>query len=208
MGPLVMTGLATFGATVGVGLLLSGTYPTTEPIDRRIPSGRSLAIVMMAFSMGIGTLGVVVGLLASMTDGDVGGTAWILAAGPAAAGAIIGIAIIVRNQPTANAQLVPIAVSFVVGMGVLGAVVAMMALTLADVGTKHPISGPFELLGLVSLASAIGIGLTGARAVRSMNGADEASSRTISSRQIMRGALFQAAGVAASAVAIVIVMLS
>ncbi len=208
MGPLVMTGLATFGAAVGVGLLLSGTYPTTEPIDRPPPTGRGLAIVMMAFSMGIGTLGAVVGLLAAMTDGDVGGTAWILAAGPAAAGAIVGIAIIVRNQPTANAQLVPIAMSFTIGMGFLGALVAMLALTFADVGAKHPINGPFELLGLVSLASAIGIGLTGAGAVRSMNGADVASARTISSRQIMRGALFQAAGVAASAVAIVIVMLS
>lgn len=207
MGPLVMTGLATFGATVGVGLLLSGTYPTTDPIDRQTPTGRGLAIVMMAFSMGIGTLGVVVGLLAAMTGADVAGTAWILAAGPAAAGAIVGIAIIVRNQPTADVQIVPIAVSFVVGMGVLGAVAAMMALTFADGGPKHPISGPFEVLGLVSLASAIGIGLTGARAVRSMNGADEASSGTISSRQIMRGALFQAAGVAASVVAIVIIML-
>ena len=34
MGPLVMTGLATFGAAIGVGLLLSDTYPTTEPVDR------------------------------------------------------------------------------------------------------------------------------------------------------------------------------
>ena len=208
MGPLVMTGLATFGAAIGVGLLLSGTYPTTEPVDRRGPSGRSPAIVLMAFSMGIGTLGVVAGLLAAMTDGDVGGTAWLLAAGPAVVGAIIGIAIIVRNQPTANEQLVPIAVSFVVGMAVLGAVVAMLALTFADVGAKHPISGPFEVLGLISLASAIGIGLTGADAVGSMNGAELATARAISARQIRRGALFQAAGVAASAVSIVIIMLS
>ena len=53
MGPLVMTGLATFGAAVGIGLLMSGTYPTSEPIDGRVPTSRGLAIVLMAFSFSL-----------------------------------------------------------------------------------------------------------------------------------------------------------
>lgn len=208
MGPLVMTGLATFGAAVGVGLLLSGTYPTTEPIDRRVPGSRSLAIVLMAFCEGIGVLGVVAGNLAVTLDGKVGANDALLAAGPAVTGALIGIAIVVRNRPTVNTALVPIATSFIVGMAMLGIVVAVLVVTLGDVGSKHPIDGPFEILGFVSVGASLAIGRTGATAIRSMEGASDEARKAISGRQIARSALFQAAGVAASAIAIALIVLS
>ncbi len=206
MGPLVMTGLATFGAAVGIGLLMSGTYPTSEPIDGRVPTSRGLAIVLMAFCAGLGVLGIVAGLLAVMLDVTVEPNDSLLAAGPAVMGALVGIAIIVRNRPTMNAALVPISISFIVGMAMLGVMVTVIAFSLGGLGTNLPIDGPFEILGLVSLIASVAIGRSGAAAIRSMNGASDDARRAISGRQIARSGLFQAAGVAASVIAIVLVV--
>ncbi|MEO8470404.1 MAG: hypothetical protein ABI573_12150 [Chloroflexota bacterium] len=206
MGPLVMTGLATFGASMGIGLLMSGTYPTSEPIDGSVPTSRGLAIVLMAFCTGLGVLGVVVGLLAVMLAATIGPNDSLLAAVPAVAGALVGVAMIVRNRPSLNAALVPISISFIVAMAMLGVMVPVIATSLGDPGTKHPIDGPFGILGLVSLIASLAIGRTGATAVRSMNGASEEVRRSISGRQIARSGIFQATGVVVTVIAIVMIV--
>lgn len=208
MGPLVMTGLAALGAGVGIGWLHSSTWmPTNESTDRRVATGRGLAIVSMAICEGIAVLGVVVGVLAVMTDGQIAQTDGLLAAGPAVVGALVGLGLVVRHRQTADPRLIPQAVFFIVGLAALGIVVAVLAYSFGEDGPKHPIEGPFLILGLVSLASALAIGATGADAVRSMEGADETASKAIAARQISRSALFQLAGVGASVIAILLIVL-
>jgi len=207
LGPLVMTGLAALGAAVGIGWLYASTWiPTHEPTDRRVLTGRSLALVSMAFCEGIAVLGVVVGILAVMTDGQIAQTDRLFAAGPAVVGAVIGLGLVVRHRQTADPRLVPHAVVFIVGLANLGIVVALLAYILGEDGPKHPIEGPFVILGLVSLASALAIGRTGARAVRSLERADEIASKAIQAKQIARNALFQIAGVGASIIAVVLIL--
>jgi hypothetical protein len=79
-----MTGLSCFGAAVALGLISPATWPPDEaPVSRQVPTGRSLAISHMAFSMGVGVLGTVVGLLAVVVAGAVAEPAdGLLAAGP------------------------------------------------------------------------------------------------------------------------------
>jgi len=138
LGPLVMTGLAALGAAVGIGWLCASSWiPTHEPTDRRVLTGRSLALVSMAFCEGIAVLGVVVGILAVMTDGQIGLTDELLAAGPAVVGAVIGLGLVVRHRRTADPRLVPHAVVFIVGLANLGIVVALLAYILGEDGRRR-----------------------------------------------------------------------
>ena len=74
MGPLLMTGLSAFGAAVALGLISTGTWPPDgAPVSRQVPTGRSLAIILMAFCMGVAVLGTVVGLLAIFVAVVLGG---------------------------------------------------------------------------------------------------------------------------------------
>ena len=63
MGPLLMTGLNIFGATVGVGLVAARMRPLAVPAAAP-PTPRNLAVTVIAFCSGIGVLGAVLGILA------------------------------------------------------------------------------------------------------------------------------------------------
>ena len=62
MGPLLMPGLACFGAAVGIGLLASAAGlpagPPAAGASYRLAS-RSLVIVLAAFAEGVAVLGIV-----------------------------------------------------------------------------------------------------------------------------------------------------
>lgn len=207
MGPLVMTGLAAMGATIGMGwIIASTTRPPTEARDRRVPTASSFAIIVLAFCQSIAILAVVAGLLAIFTYGRIEPGDQVLVAGLAVIGALAGAALIVRARGTADPRVVMIGSSFIGGPAVLGIVVAVLSLTVSDVHPKHPIEGPFALLGVVSLGAALAVGALGARAIRSMEGADDITIRAISSRSISRIALVQIAGIGPSIVAIFLVM--
>ncbi|MEO8437987.1 MAG: hypothetical protein ABI562_05970 [Chloroflexota bacterium] len=207
MGPMLMTGLAVFGATIALGLIASNTPRSTGP-TRDPASPRGLAIILMAIALGIAVLGVVVGLLAIFRGETSDPSSGLLATGPAVAGAILGLGLIVRRVGNTDPTATAYGVANIIGQGVLGAVVAVLAVLVVEEGTGKPADWPFVILGLASAAAALGIGLTGARSLQALAGADESTAKAIRARQISRCLLFQAVGVGASVVAILLVELA
>jgi F0F1-type ATP synthase membrane subunit c/vacuolar-type H+-ATPase subunit K len=208
LGPLVMTGLSCFGSAVALGMIATGTWPADgAPVSRQVPSQRSLAIIFMAFSMSIAVIGTVVGLLAIFVAGAVtDATYGLLAAGPAVVGGLIGLVLIARHRRVGDSAISALAAMYVLGAAVLGCVVALMALVVVEEPTKSLTDWPFVILGLVSGASALAIGATGATAVRAMRGADEQTAKAIMSAQISRIGIFQIAYVAAGLIAILLIV--
>lgn len=201
MGALLMTGLASFGAAVAIGLLAAGTSRPAGTVSRR------LAIVQMAYCQGIAVLGTVVGLLAVTAGAVPDHAGGLLAAGPAAAGAIVGLGLVVRHRLRSDPGISTFGAMFVVGLAILGIVVALLAVFFRDVGTTTLTDWPFIILGPVSTASALAIGVTGARALGSMMGADEETAKVIAAAQISRSVLFQLAAIGASVVAILLILI-
>jgi len=204
MGALLMTGLACFGAAIAIGILASSTTPTIE-IKRGAPSARGLAIILMAFCTGIGVLGVVIGLLAVNAGLVANPSGGVLAAGGAVVGAAIGIALIVANWSHADRSVAGPGILFAASLGALGVVVAVLASVLDDIGTGTLANWPFVILAPTSALAALAIGVTGAGALRSLAGADEATTKTIVAAQISRCALFQGVAVAATVIGIVLI---
>ncbi len=209
MGPLLMTGLSCFGGAVALGLIAEATWPPDgAPVGRRVPTGRSLAFILIAFCVGVATLGTVVGLLAVFEAGAVTDTAFgLLAAGPAVGGGLIGLVLVARHWRAGDPRISAFAAVNVLGVAVLGCVVALMALFVVEEAPKDLTDWPFAILGLVSATSALAIGVTGASAVRALRGVDEHTAKAIASAEISRCALLQVAFVGASAAAIVLIVL-
>jgi hypothetical protein len=208
VGPLLVTGLSTFGAAVALGLIASGTWPSDgTPTTRQVPTGRSLAIVLMAFCVGVACLGTVVGLLDIFIAGDVADPAdGLLAAGPSVVGGLIGLILVGRHARAGDPTVTTLAALYVVTTASLGIVVALLALFVVEEPTKSLPDWPFVIVGLINAACALAIGATGATAVAGMLGVDEPTSSAIARAQIMRCALLQIPFVAASAVAIVLIV--
>ncbi len=64
------------------------------------------------------------------------------------------------------------------------------------------------VLGLVLGASALGIGLTGSRTLRAMKGVDDTTAKVLTARQISMGLPFQLGGIAATAIAILLIVMA
>ena len=210
MGPLLMTGLSSLGAAVALGLISTGTWPPDgAPVSRQVQSGRSLAIILMAFCLGAAVLGTVVGLLAIFVAGDVTDPAdGLFAAGPAAIGGIIGLALVARQRGVGDPRISTLAAVYILNIVVLGIVVAMLAIFVVEEATKNLTDWPFLVLGMISGASALAIGATGATGVRAMRGVDEQAGKAIAQALISRSGLLQIPIVAASAIAIALIVLS
>lgn len=208
MGPALMTGLACFGAAVGIGLLVSGTWRsvagTADQVARR---ARGLALILMAFGQGIAVMGVVVGLLDIFLGPTRNPSDGLLAAVPAVAGSLIGLGLIVRHLPSGDRQFSAIAALYVVALAVLAIVVALLGYFIDETGTGNLADWPFAILGLISGTSAMAIGWTAASRIRAMQGADEATAKSITAAAISRAAIFQAAAVASSVVAIALIII-
>jgi hypothetical protein len=209
VGPLLMTGLSCFGAAVALGLISTGTWPPDEaPVSRQAPTGRSLAIIFMAFSMGTAVLGTVVGLLAIFVARDVADPAdGLLAAGPAVIGGIIALALVARQRGAGDPRISTLAAVYILNIVGLGTVVALLALFIVEGPARDLAGWPFVILGLINGASALATGATGATAVRAMRGVDEQTRKAIAQAQISRSGLIQIPFVAASAIAIALIVL-
>jgi F0F1-type ATP synthase membrane subunit c/vacuolar-type H+-ATPase subunit K len=204
MGAMLMTGLACLGATIAIALIATSTLRpvgvSTDP-----PTSRSLAIILLAFVQGVAVLGVVVGLLAIFAGKVPDPASGLIAAGPAVAGAIVGLVLVVRNRRASDPKLLAIGATYIVAPAMLGVVVALLANFVVVVGAPRLLDWPFIILGATSSASALAIGVTGARTIRSTAGVNEQTRKALTSAQISRCALFQAASFGASAVAILLV---
>ncbi len=209
MGPLLMTGLSCFGAAVGLGLIATGTWPSDgAPVSRSVPNQRGLAVILMAFCQGVGVLGVVVGLLAIFVAGSMADPAYgLLAAGPAVVGGLIGLALVIRHWRSGNPEISSLVALFIVGIVVLGIVVAMLTVLIVPEPTKILSDWPFVVLGLINGSAALAIGATGAGGVAALRGVDELTARTIGNAQVSRCLPFQIAYIGASAAAVLLIVL-
>jgi hypothetical protein len=205
MGPMLLTGLVCFGATVAIGLVASSTSRPTRPIAG-VPPALRLAIILVAFAAGSAVMGFVIGLLAVEMGAVSGPLDGLLAALPAMAGGSIGLGMIMRQIGQMDRQAAMFGAVYIVGLAVLGAVLAVLAfLTLRESPAAQG-DWPFVLLGLASGAAALGIGVSGSRSIRSIEGADETTATAIVKRQIRRVVPLQAVAVSASAIAILLVV--
>lgn len=211
MGPLLMTGLACFGAAVGIGLLASAAVlpagPPAAVASYRLAS-RSLVIVLAAFAEGVAVLGIVVGLLAVESGLVTDPADGIFAAGPALLGALIGLGLILVHSSTLDARTAAFCAMFTIGIGLLGVVVAALAWFIAVPGAETGGGLAFTVLGLVSGTAAVGLGVVGTGGIRTIPDGDADALKAYQSRVIYRSTPFQVAGIAASAVAIALVYLA
>jgi F0F1-type ATP synthase membrane subunit c/vacuolar-type H+-ATPase subunit K len=206
MSPLSLTGLACFGAAIAIGLIASGTWrPVAEPV-RSQPSARGLAVISMAFCEGGAVLGVVVGLIAATTGLVPDPADGVLAAGPAVAGALVGLGLILAKRRQIDPKVAEPAAAFIVGIAVLGIVVALMARYLHEPDSMSVATGPFALLGLINAASTLAMGVTSSRAVASLEGADASATTSIAKRQVSRNGVFQLGVIGSTVVALLFVV--
>jgi len=156
----------------------------------------------MAFCEGMAILGVVAGLLAVYMDGPVVPTDRVLAAALPVAGAVLGIALVVRIQATADPQVVAQATGFILGLAVLGPIVSYLATISARDRVDPGNLAPYLILGLALLVAIVGIGVTSSSSIRSMHGADLGATKAIFDRQILRSAIFEIVGIGSFVIAL------
>ncbi|HEX5823046.1 MAG TPA: hypothetical protein VFY18_01180 [Candidatus Limnocylindrales bacterium] len=205
MGPLLLTGLALFGAILGIGLVAQSAAVPEAAIDQVSPA-RRLAVILIAFAAGCGVLGVVEGLLA-ITQGAIAGSA--SAAIPlvsAIAGAVLGLMPVVRNAGRLDPWVTSKAVAFAGGLVALAVVVGFLAAMIQAVPRGSPSDWPFTLLGVVSAAGTIGIGAVGGRWVRRVVAVDDEVAVTLVRTAITRILPFEVAGYVASLIGIALVV--
>ncbi len=202
MGPLLLTGLICFAAAVALGLLTS----SVRPLDGKEHGAqvRGLFIVQAAFVVGIAIWGVVVGVLA-VTAGHPTGA--LLAAGPAVAGAVFGVAMALRSADGGARRTSSVGVWLIVWVGSLGVVVGLLATFIAEYATRSLSDWPFVVLGVAGSVAVLGVGWTGSAALRAIDGADAAGVETIRAAQLTRCLWLEIAGLAAIGIAIAIVLL-
>jgi hypothetical protein len=160
----------------------------------------------MAFCEGLAILGVVAGILAIYTGGPVAVSDEVLAAALPIAGAVLGLVLVARDRATTDPLVAIQATSFIIGLGVLGPVVAFLGSMSASNRVITGNFAPYLILGLTQLLAILGIALTSAGSIRSMRGADIVATRAILSRQIVRSATFELVGVGSVVIAIWLVV--
>jgi len=207
MGPLVLTGLAAFGAAIGVGWVVASTSATTPvPQDRRAPSARRFAITSLAYTQGTAVLAAVAGILSVTLRAAPTGSDRLLAAGPAVLGALIGLGLVAQRGRAADRAVAAQGVMFILSAAVLGVVTTLLANVLTSTASA-PIEGPFAVLGVVAMAAALALGVNGAQAVRAMADVDETETKRVMARWVVRSTLLQIPGAGASLIAIVLIVL-
>lgn len=200
VGPMLLTGLACLGAALGLALVVSSTTR-----EESLPV-RRLAVITMAFAEGIAVFGVMVGLLAvfgypvaTASDGFVAGV-------PAIGGAVVGLAMVLRNRDHTNPAITTIGSGFILGLGTLGAVVWVMAIITADVRPKPVDDGPFVILGAIAGLAALTVGIIGSRGVPRLYGVSDEAATAIASAHITRLLPIDLLGIGASAIAILLLV--
>jgi hypothetical protein len=215
VGPLVFTGLALFGAAASIGVVAAASRPPTPGGMGASRPGvigsvamvapvRRLAMILLAFAMGLGVLGVVVGILVVEGDVRIDPASIALVPGLALTGAAIGFAPVIRNRPDLDPWVVSKAALFATGQVVLAVVVAVLAGLIRETGAGRALPEVFLPLGLVSAAGAIGIGIVGAQSLRTLTGVDEPAATALLARAFPRIVPFEMAAVVSTVIAIVV----
>jgi hypothetical protein len=207
MGPLLLTGMALFGAAVAVGTVATRTSPPPPgPSSARVTPVRRLALILIAFASGCGVSGVVAGILAIELVGAIDATSYTIVAGLAIAGAVIGLLPIVRDAGRLDPWVVSKAVVAIVCLALLGLVVAVLASVIREAVAAAPPAWPFPILGLISAGGSIGLGVVGGRSLPAIAAADEAAGTALMAKAIPRIVPFELAAYASSIVGIVLIV--
>lgn len=206
MGPLLFTGLALFGATIGLGWLTTGALAGAAPAEVGSPL-RRVAIIAAAFTTGCGVLGVVVGLLATTTRIRTDGTGALLLVALAGIGATIGQLPVIRAGDELDGRIGGLLRMFAGSLVALGIVVAILAVTIGRATGASPDPLLFAVLGALSACGTIGLGIAGARGLRSVAGLpDGPLANQAASAAISRVIPFEAISIVATAIAIFLVV--
>jgi F0F1-type ATP synthase membrane subunit c/vacuolar-type H+-ATPase subunit K len=206
MGPLLLTGFATGGAAIAIGIIAASATRSTRSVMPAPPS-RRLALILTAFAEGTGVWGVVIGALAVTTGSiDAPGATPIIAPVLGIAGAAIAFVVMLRNPAALDPRFAPIPIMFIIGLAVLALADAILAITIHERGGRVPETWPFAILGVVMAGSVIGLGVTGARSVRAIGGLDDTAAVAVSSKAIARILPFQVASIGASVLAILLIV--
>jgi hypothetical protein len=228
VGPMLMTGLACAGALVALALIATSTTPSTEgpgapPVKslfpfsfawatrgaRRADRPRALATILMAYTMGLSVLGVIVGLLGIfLVEGAHEPSAGLWAVGPPIVAAVVAARSLVGHRRTARREVLVTAAFYSFGVLDLSFVVALLGVFIIGHGSNSPPDWPFLILGTASGLASVALGRSGARALMSMAGVDDEQAKAILGAALIRGIGFQTVGVVASAIGIVLIVIS
>ncbi len=198
MGPMLYTGLASFGATVALGLIAAGTVRTTASPGW----SRGTAIVLMAFVFGIATLGVVVGI-AAIFAGEVSAPSdALLATALAIAGSVIGIVVMARRAGRLDRGIAALGTACMVGIVTLS-IVLVLLLVAFDQGVVVAIGvPPLVALGIISGLSALAIGVLGAHGLAVLTTVDAQSAGAIRAQLLRQCTLLLGVAVISGVLAI------
>jgi F0F1-type ATP synthase membrane subunit c/vacuolar-type H+-ATPase subunit K len=209
MGPLLTTGLTVLGATIAIGLIAGRAPQGGRPVERGQASlVRTLAIILFAYAEGIGVLGIVVGLLAVTIGRIAPDTNRWLSIAPAFVGAILGLALAYRSAYAPNRQVRSVAITFIVALAILTAVVAYLSDLLSAIGSAPPPDLPFALAGVIAAVATVGMGWVGSAALPALVDAEQEPGRQLISQQIRRVLPYQLVAFVASGVAIAMVAIT
>jgi hypothetical protein len=169
---------------------------------------RSLAFVLVAFAGGSGIYGVVVGLVAVMFGSPADPSAIAFEVVLAFAGALVGLAQILRNRSGSDGWITLqaiLAIGAIVGLAI---VVALLATLIREAGGASPPPPAFLVLGAISAGGSIALGVGGRRSIQEAACVDDEAARKLMSRAFARVLPFEFAGIAACLVGIFLIVWS
>jgi F0F1-type ATP synthase membrane subunit c/vacuolar-type H+-ATPase subunit K len=204
VGPLTLTGLALFGAAVAIGQVAS--RPARAAASNEVTPARRLAFILIAFATGCGVAGVVVGVLAIEFGRPGDPMEAPVAAVLGIVGAVVGLLPIIRDLGVLDSWVVRRAAPFIAGLAVLGVVIAVLASVIDVPGEAPAQNGAFLVLGLISAAGVIGLGIVGRRMLDDVEAAPATESAAQVSRAIARIIPFELVAYGASIAGILLVV--
>jgi hypothetical protein len=204
IGPLVLSGLAIFGAIVGIGRLATAPPPNRATV-RPVPASRSLAIIFLAFIEGHGVVGVVVGILAIVGGIEVDPSTAPVVVILALLGAVIAVLPMIRDGSDLDPWIVTKAIPFMGGLIVLAIVLVILASVIQETGSGTPPAWAFPILGLISAAASISLGVLGRRSIEAAARAEDSDVAAIRARAISTVVPLQTIAVIALAIGIILV---
>jgi hypothetical protein len=169
---------------------------------------RRVAFVLIAIAGGCGVIGEVVGVLAILLEAPIDPASIAIAVVLAFAGAIVGVAQIVRNVSGSDRWITLQAVLAIGALAGLAVALAILATLIPEAGGASAPPLAFMVLGALSAGGSIGLGVSGRRSIQDAAGADDTSSRELMSRALTRVLPFAFASLGGSLVGIFLIVSS